>query len=366
MLRVEEAQALVLQNARPLSPHQVPLGPSTLGLVLAEDVASDLDMPPYDKAMMDGYAVRSADLGGEPVPLTVVEEILAGQTPHKEIGPGQTARIMTGAPVPAGADAVVMIERCRDLGGNRVQIEDRPQSGQNILLRGREMRHGEVVLKAGTRLRPQEYAVLASVGRTAVQVHPAPGVAIVPTGDELVDPDQVPGPGQIRNSNGSMLLAQVVRAGGRPRSLAIARDRPEHLRAQIAEGLNSDLLILSGGVAVGQRYLGPGVLADLGVQAIFHKVAMKPGKPVFFGVRPAPPVLVFGLPGNPVSALICFELLVRPALARLQGRADPGPCLVQARLEVDFTYRTDRPTYHPARLEGGVDGWRVRPVPWFG
>jgi len=226
------------------------------------------------------------------------------------------------------------------------------------------MRRGEVVLKVGARLRPQEFGLLAAVGRTKVSIHPAPQVAILATGDEIVDPDVTPGPGQIRNSNAMMLLAQTKRAGGVPRLLGIARDRVDHLRQLVSEGLKADVLILSGGVSAGERDLVPSVLTDLGVRAIFHKVAMKPGKPVFFGVRPGG--LVFGLPGNPVSSLVCFELFIRPALARLQGRPDPGPCLVQAKLQSDFAYRSDRSTYHPARLTPDNDGWKVTPVPWFG
>lgn len=367
MLSVTEAQQIVLGQVRPLSPVAVPLAPAALGLVLAEDVASDLDMPPYDKALMDGFAVRSADLQAGPAELTIVDEIMAGMTPRRPINAGQTARIMTGAPIPEGADAVVMVERCRLLDGNRVGIDEaRPE--QNVLRRGREMRRGEVVLTAGMRLRPQEIGLLASVGRTMAQVYPAPRVTVLPTGDEIVDPGEVPGPGQIRNSNGPMLLAQVQRAGAVPRSPGIARDRLDSLRALIVEGLRDDVLVLSGGVSAGKLDLVPGVLAELGVHALFHKVAMKPGKPVLFGVQErdaGPPRLVFGLPGNPVSALVCFELFVRPALRGLMGR-EPGPRLLDATLAEDYDYRTDRPTYHPARLEASAGGWQVRPVPWFG
>ena len=364
MLSVSQAQALVLEHARPLPSEAVPLAPDALGLVLAEDVASDLDMPPYDKALMDGYAVRSADLGEGQGTLTVIEEITAGHTPTRAVGAGQASRIMTGAPMPGRADAVVMVERTCALGDDRVRVEDRPSPGQNVLARGREMRRGDTVLAAGAVLRPQELGLLAAVGRTEARVHPAPRVAVLSTGDEVVEVTQVPGPGQIRNSNSPMLLAQARRAGGLPRYLGIARDRLDSLCPLVAEGLRSDILVLSGGVSAGKLDLVPGVLRELGVEAHFHKVEMKPGKPVFFGTRDA--TLVFGLPGNPVSALVCFELFVRPAVRRLGGRADLGPWLVQAVLTEDFAYRTDRPTYHPAWLDGGGQGWRVRPVPWFG
>jgi molybdopterin molybdotransferase len=272
---------------------------------------------------------------------------------------------MTGAPLPAGADAVVMVERTRPVEGGRVEVDDRPpQAGQNIMPRGREMRKGEVVLGTGVVLRPQEIGLLATVGRASVRVHPAARVAVLSTGDEVVEADQAPGPGQIRNGNGPMLCAQVARAGGQPRYLGIARDRLESLQPLTAEGLQADVLVLSGGVSAGVADLVPGVLRDAGVEAHFHKVEMKPGKPVFFGTTGR--ALVFGLPGNPVSALVCFELFVRPALRRLAGHKDPGPFWVSARLADDFPYRTDRPTYHPAWLEDGAEGWRVRAVPWFG
>lgn len=365
MIHVAEAQAIVQQHARPLFPETAPLTSATVGLVLAEDVASDIDMPPYDKALMDGFAVRSTDLQNGRAILTVVDEITAGQTPRFPIGRGQAARIMTGAPMPVGADVVVVVERTQGLEGNRVQVDDKPLTpGQNMLAQGREFRQGETVLPKGTVLRPQEFGILSSVGRSAVSVYPRPQAALLSTGDEVVDPSVTPGPGQIRNGNGPMLLAQVCRAGGLPRFLGIARDCRESLQPLVDEGLRSAILVLSGGVSAGKLDLVPGVLQELGVQAHFHKVAMKPGKPIFFGTRGN--TLVFGLPGNAVSALVCFELFVRPAVRRLLGHAEPGPHFVEAALAEDFAYRTDRPTYHPARLDRVENGWRVGPVPWFG
>jgi molybdopterin molybdotransferase len=320
-------------------------------------------MPPHDKALMDGYAVRSADRG----PLTVVEEITAGRTPTRPLETGQAARIMTGAPIPPGSDAVVPWERTKLLDDGRVQLEVQPvKPGANVMPLGREMRRGEVVVPRGGVLRPQEFGVLATVGRTSVLAHPAAEVAVLSTGDEVVNASQTPGPGQIRNGNGSMLLAQVVRAGGVPKLLGIARDNLDSLRPLVREGLRSPVLLLSGGVSAGKLDLVPGVLKDEGVVAHFHKVEMKPGKPVLFGTAEPGPRLVFGLPGNPVSALVCFELFVRPALRRLHGHQDAAPRTCEASLAEDFAYRTDRPTYHPARLELTPEGWRVRPVPWFG
>jgi molybdopterin molybdotransferase len=370
-LSVAEAQALVLHHVRPVPPEPMTLSSAALGLVLAADIVSDLDMPPYHKSLMDGYAVRCADLPRGQATLEVVEEITAGQVPHHALEAGQVSRIMTGAPVPAGADAVVMVERTRLREDGRVEIEDRPpHPGQNILPQAAEMRRGDTVLPAGTVLRPQEFGVLATVGRTTVSVYPPPRVAILSTGDELVEPAEAPRAGQIRNSNGTMLVAQVCRAGGVPRYLGIGRDDPSALRPLVCDGLKASVLLLSGGVSAGKLDLVPGVLREAGVAAHFHKVEMKPGKPVFFGTAPriggGEPTLVFGLPGNPVSVLVCFELFVRPALRRLRGHADPGPHFVSAVLDEDFAYRTDRPTYHPAYLEPVATGRAVRPVPWFG
>lgn len=363
MLRVDEAQTIILQQAQPLPAQAAPLTPESLGQVLAEDIVSDIDSPPYDKSMMDGYAIRSGDLPAH-ANLHVIEEVTAGRLPQKEVGPGQATRIMTGAPIPRGADAVIPVEKTRLLEADRVQIDAEAKPELNILRRAREMARGQVVLPAGTLLRPHCIGLMATVGRSSAKLFPRPVVAVLPTGDEIVEADQVPRPGQIRNGNGPMLLAQTARAGGLPRYLGIARDTVEHLRSLIGEGLNSPILVLSGGVSAGNLDLVPGVLQELGVQAHFHKVEMKPGKPMFFGKRDNS--LVFGLPGNPVSSLVCFELFVRPAIRRLMGHPEPEARFVPVPLAVDFRYTTDRPTYYPARLEAGPDGWQVRPGPWFG
>ncbi len=364
MISVSEAQRIVLENTPILPPQIAPVSSTTLGLVLAQDVASDLDMPPYDKAMMDGFAIRAENLASGKGEFDIVEEVMAGQTPTKTLGPGQATRIMTGAPIPDGADAVVMIERT-SIDKNRVRIEDTPPSvGQNVLRRGREMGQDEVVLKAGTRLRPQEFGLLASVGKTAVMVHPAPVVAILSTGDEVIEPYLKPGPGQIRNSNGPMLVGQVCRAGGVPRFLGIAKDNKDQLQSLVQEGLAANVLMLSGGVSAGKADFVPEVLEELGVEAKFHKVKMKPGKPVYFGTKDNK--VVFGLPGNPVSSMVCFELFVRPAIRKMENQDSHLPNIIRAILTDEFQYRSDRPTYYPAKL-GEEDGsFRVTMVPWFG
>jgi molybdopterin molybdotransferase len=365
MLSVAEAQTIVQEHARPLLPVKTPLNASAVGVVLAEDVPSDIDMPPFDKALMDGFAIRSEDVVGGQAVLTVIDEVTAGQTPSRAVSQGEGTRIMTGAPIPSGADAVVMVEKTKALSETQLEIADPSlKPGQNILQRAREMRKGETVLSSGTALRPQEFGLLASVGRTEVLAHPRPEVAVLCTGDELVEASQAPGPGQIRNGNGPMLVAQIQRAGGTPRFHGIARDREDELRQRIGEGLRSDILVLSGGVSAGKLDLVPGVLEKLEVQPLFHKVAMKPGKPVFFGTRGA--TLVFGLPGNPASSLVCFELFVRPAIRRLMGLRQADPCVAVAALGEDIHYKTDRATYYPTRLEWTPAGWKAWPLPWFG
>jgi molybdopterin molybdotransferase len=365
MLTISEAQAEVFARALPLPALKTVLTPACLGMVLAEAIVADLDSPPFTKSLMDGYAVRAADLGQVPIDLEVIEEITAGTTPKHVVGKLQAARIMTGAPLPQGADCVVAVEQTEADGPERVRItQSAVRSGQHVMDRGLEMRAGEIVLAAGCRIRPQEMGLLAAVGRTEAQLFNRPRVAILPTGDELVEAARKPGLGQIRNSNGPMLAAQVLRAGGTPLVQGIARDTVESLRELISVGLGADILLLSGGVSAGKLDLVPGVLQELGVQAHFHKVRIKPGKPLFFGTKGS--TLIFGLPGNPVSSLICFELFVRPAIARLMGDVQAQPATILARLKKEHRLKSDRPTYHPAVLTFEASGPVVDPGSWFG
>jgi len=363
MLEVEEALAKVLERTRAIPPVQTALGPAALGRVLSESVASDLDSPPFAKSLMDGYAVRSAD-AANPVTLAVIEEVAAGATPTRALGPGQATRVMTGAPVPTGADAVIPHEQT-ELTGDTVQLRRAVKAGEFVLGRGREMAAGEVVVPAGTVMTPTVIGLLAAVGRTVVVAHSAARLAVLVTGDELIEAPGVPGPGQIRNSNGPMLTAQATRAGAQARYLGIAGDERDGLRELIRAGLESaDLVVLSGGVSAGKYDFVPDVLRDLGVESHFHKIRMKPGKPLFYGTHDQTPV--FGLPGNPVSSFVGFELFVRPALRKLGGQAIPGPVFVPMPLAADFAANNDRPTYAPAWLEATPSGLRVRPAPWFG
>lgn len=364
MLEVAEALAAVLEHARPRRAEAVALSPVMLGRVLAADAVADRDSPPFDKSLRDGYAVRSADRAGNAV-LRVIEEVPAGALPTKAVAAGECTRLFTGAPIPDGADAVVMQEDTQ-LVGDRVRIADAGvKPGQWVFPRGREMRAGDVVLAAGTTLNAAAVGVLANLGAAEVPVVPWPRVAVLATGNELVGAAEQPGPGQIRNSNGPMLASLAVRAGAVVHDLGIARDTPGELRDRVEAGLErNDVLILAGGVSVGMFDLVPGVLKELGVTPHVHQVRMKPGKPMYFGTRGG--ALVFGLPGNPVSAFVCFELFVTPALRVLAGQADPGPRTATLPLAEAVSEVNDRPTYRPAVREPAAVGWAVRPLPWAG
>ncbi len=353
MTEVADAVRIVLGHARRLAPVPTPL--AALGRVLAEDLHADFDSPPFDKAMMDGFAVRSADGPGE---RRIVEEVPAGAVPTRPVGAGEATTIYTGAPVPAGADAVIPVEVCRRL-GDRVTVPA-AKPGVNVLPRATELKAGTVAVPAGTVMTPAGLGLCAAVGRVEALCVPPPRVAVLATGDELVDAPARPGPGQIRNSNGPMLVAQAARAGAVPYPLGIARDDRGHLAALVADGLSSaDVLLLAGGVSAGKLDLVPEVLAAAGVVAHFHKVRMKPGKPVFFGTRGD--TLVFGLPGNPGGAFVAFELFVKPALRALAGHATVDT-RIRLPLATDLVTTNDRPTFRPARLTPAG----VEPLPWFG
>jgi molybdopterin molybdotransferase len=367
MLTVEEALQQVLEHAAPLPASEVLLA-RALGLMLAEDIASDIDSPPHDKALVDGYAIRAADMAGGQAEFHVLEQITAGQVPEKIVGPGQATQIMTGAPMPAGADTVVMVEYSERRDEQTVLLVDgKVKPNQNIMRRAESLVAGTTVLYRGAMLRPIEIGVLAEVGRHRVLVQPRPTVACLATGNELVEVHQKPAAGMIRNSNGPMLSALVAAADAEPVELGIARDELADLTRLIRHGLESDVLLLSGGVSAGVLDLVPSVLAELGVREVFHKVNLKPGKPLWFGVYEHEDRrhLVFGLPGNPVSTLVCFHLFVRPALDRLANRKSSLK-MCRAQLACDYRQRGDRPTFHPAKLHELEIGTMVETVPWLG
>lgn len=374
MRTVAEAMALIVSCVQPRPPQLVSLLESH-GLTLSDDVVSDQDSPPFDKALVDGYALRTTDDGNGSRSFFVVEEITAGRMPQHAVGPGTASRVMTGAPMPEGADAVVPIERTAfDSATERVTIlsESVLRPGINVGKRGTAMQDGELVLRAGRLIRPQEIALLAELGRSWVSVHPRPSISLLSTGDELVGIEETPGPAQIRNSNQVMLATQTANLGAVPVIHGIARDHLDDLRHKIGRALQSDILCLTGGVSAGKLDLVPQVLKELGVREVFHKLQMRPGKPLWFGYLPPErtadnlPRWIFGLPGNPVSSMVCFELFVRAAVRRIRNLAPAEPVPVMAELEAEFVFSDPRPTYLPARLESQGTGWRVTPVDWKG
>ena len=373
MISVEEATELIAQHTADPRVAEVKLS-DALGRRLAEDVASDVDSPPHDKAMVDGYAIVAADLRGDRTELAIVEEVTAGSVPTRPIASGRATRIMTGAPLPEGADAVVMVERTELVTGSQqtpnVRItQPAIEVGKNIMRRGTSLQCGEVVLSTGCHVGPKEIGLLAEVGRADVAIFSPPAVAILATGDELVPAGEKPAAGQIRNSNSPMLTALATACRATVDDLGIARDDRDSLRRAISRGLQADVLVLSGGVSAGVLDLVPEMLVELKVEQIFHKVRLKPGKPLWFGVcqdGDSRGHLVFGLPGNPVSSFVCFALFVRPVLARLAGAQSPRSAWREATLSEPFEQRGDRPTYHPAVLRYRQGRAEVTPTAWRG
>jgi molybdopterin molybdotransferase len=319
MIPVEKALEAILDHVQRMGTEKMDLLHSP-GRVLAEPVVSGRDHPPWNSSAMDGYAVRHGELAQaspqRSVILEVIEEIAAGALPQKMVQPGQASRIMTGAPVPEGADAVIRVEDTRTE-GNRVHILQAIEAGENIRLRGEDIRAGNVVLVQSSEIGPAEVGLLASMGRSHVQVYQCPRVAILATGNELADLGEALSHNKIMNSNGYAVAAQVIEAGGVPVLLGVAKDTREELSARLTQGLSADLILISGGVSVGEYDFVKDVLDELGVTMAFWKVAMKPGEPLAFGMLQTKPV--FGLPGNPVSTMVTFEQFVRPVLRKMQG-----------------------------------------------
>lgn len=410
MLTVEEAGAIIKEWARPVPPCRVPLNEAS-GCSLAESVLADMDLPPFDKSLMDGYAVRASECATDgPTRLTIGEEITAGRTPTRPLAEGEAAAIMTGAPLPPGADAVVPHERTRIDEDGRVLIPGPVRPGECRLERGREMKRDQILFPEATRITPVMIGVLASVGVSAPRVTPRPRVTILPTGDELVPIAATPGPGQIRESNATMLAAMVDSDDGIPTIHPVARDDELSIDHAIAAALadRPDVLLLCGGVSAGKRDLVPAALERAGVQVLFHKVRLRPGKPLLFGVLEWPVALdapfdvrsvpstdwtgrrlddrewaeralgfepragrtlIFGLPGNPVSGVVNFRLFVSPALAVLRGYgAYFGEPPFKARLASPYRHRGDRPTCHPVKrrsLDENERYW-IEPIDWAG
>jgi molybdopterin molybdotransferase len=353
LISIAEARKRVLAAVRPLPSEDVSLE-AALGRVLAEEARSDGDLPPFDSSAMDGYAVVAGP-GGE---LPVVGESRAGRPAERPLSAGEAMRISTGAAVPAGADAVVPIERVEVLDG-RVRVPA-TEEGAHIRRAGEDVPAGHSVIAAGSVLDPAGVAVLAALGHATVTCGGVPRVTVLVTGDELVPPGEPLAPGQIRDSNAYGLAAQAVRAGARVVDRRIVRDDREATEAAFATALEeSDVVIGSGGVSVGPHDHVKPALAALGVEERFWGVRLKPGKPTWFGVRDRK--LVFGLPGNPVSAMITFHLFARPALRRLAG-ADPTSTRGRAVLDVPVPRSPGREQVIRCRLEARDDGWHVRPT----
>lgn len=336
--------------------------PVAAGRLIAEDISADRDYPPFARSARDGFAMRAADAPSE---LKIIGEVRAGQVFAGQVGAGEAVEIMTGAPMPEGADAVVMVEHAERLPrkqGDHLRIAGALKAGDNFSPKGVEARSGDVVLESGRRLGFAEIALLAMVGRECVQVFRKPRVAILPTGDEIVEMGERPESFQIRNSNAWSLAAQVERAGGSPEILPIARDNYESTRSMIERGLDADLLLLSGGVSAGKYDIVEKVLADLGARFFFTEVAIQPGKPLVFGaVRDRQ---FFGLPGNPASTMVTFEVFARAAVELLGGANEAPLPLPRARLTQPFRHKPGLTRFLPARLT--PDGAEVAPQAWHG
>jgi molybdopterin molybdotransferase len=356
--QARETVLTTVRAARPVPATEEITLEAVAGRVLAEDVAADRDVPAAARSVRDGYAVRAIDLPGE---LEVIGEVRAGERFAGVVGPGQAVEIMTGAPVPAGADAVVMIEHTsRENGRVRIGLSAEPR--QFINPRASEAAAHEVVLHAGKRLDYSDAAMLAAFGRTYVQVFRRPVAAIVATGDEIVEVREAPAEFQIRNSNVYSLAAQVTRAGGTPQILPVARDNPGHTLEIIERGLAADLLLVSGGVSAGKYDIVEPVLASLGAEFFFDRVLIQPGQPLVFGR--ARGRFFFGLPGNPSSTMVTFEIFARAALELLSGQEEISLHMPFARLTREFHCRAGITRFLPAHLS--ADGAEVAPVGWSG
>lgn len=349
----DQARECVIREVQPLgATEQVQLLDAD-GRILAEPVLADRDYPPFARSARDGFAVRSADLPGT---LRVTGEVRAGEVYQGSVGPGEAVEIMTGAPLPAGADQVIMVEHTRRE-GDRVVIDRPAKPGDNFNPQGVEAKRGAAVLDTGKRLGFAEIALLAMVGRQCVPVYRQPRVAILPTGDEIVEAGVEPKEFQIRNSNAWSLAAQVHRAGGIAEMLPIARDNYESTRELVERGLQSDLLLLSGGVSAGKYDIVERVLADLGAKFFFDRVLIQPGQPLVFGA--VNKKFFFGLPGNPASTMVTFEVFARAAVELLSGAGETPLPFLRARLSRDLRQKPGLTRFLPARLS--ADGASVAP-----
>ena len=356
MISFDEALKIVLNKIPPTGTETVSLLDS-MGRVLAEDVVSDINMPPFNRSAVDGYACQKADIQK---PLEIIETIKAGLFPTKKIDHGQCTRIMTGAPVPEGADCVIMVEETVEISQDVVRFTGE-MTRSNISPFAEDIREGERVITAGTRIAPQHIAILAAVGCVNPHVAIQPKVTVISTGDEIVEPHLKPGLSQIRNSNGYQLSAQVNKSGAVALYLGIAADNEEDTFRVITEALEqSDVVLLTGGVSMGTFDFVPDILEKAGIEILFRTIAVQPGKPTIFGLKRNK--RIFGLPGNPVSSFTIFEILVKPMLWKIMGVTEPVRNL-QLPLGVDYQRRrTDRMQWFPVQIRNG----RVYPLEFHG
>lgn len=348
---------------------------ASAGRVLAGAILADRDIPPFPRSTRDGYALQSADLSKVPAMLEVIGEIKAGEKLENipaRISRGQTASIMTGAPVPVGADAVVMVEYSSQQ-GKQVEITKQVVPGENIVPRGAEAKQGSPLIASGARLTDAAIALAASAGYSTLQVYKRPQVAVLTTGDEIVAIDATPGPTQIRNSNSYSLAVQVRQAGGDPELLPIAPDESRRLRELIEEGLNCDLLLMTGGVSMGRYDLVEQVLSEMQAEFFFTGAKIQPGRPVVFGkcnpsakAEEKQPTYFFGLPGNPVSTMVTFELFARPMLQALAGMSPRKLAFVHAKLKSEIKVKPGLKRFLPAMLSGELENSQVELVLWQG
>lgn len=369
MLPIERGLEIVMSAAKAkdradwMASESVPLS-AAAGRILREDVFSDADSPPFDKSIRDGFAVRFEDVAEIPAVLTVIGESRAGAAADVAVERGQSCEIMTGAPLPPGADSVVMVENTERVSPTSVRILKSSRENEGLLRRAAEARKGDKVLQAGCQIGLAGLGMLASTGKSAVMVSKKPRVAVIATGDELVEVKETPKSGQIRNSNSYTICAQAAEAGAEPVMLGIGRDNLEDLRTKIRRGLEYDVLIVSGGVSMGKYDLVENVFAEFGVEVLFDKIAMKPGKPTVFGHRGR--TYVFGLPGNPVSTIVSFHMFVRPLILFLLKAENTSPVMLEAKLEAPAKCDPERVALVPAlvRFDGGQ--YRIQTAPWKG
>jgi len=359
MIPYEEALELALRSVEPLGTVCLPLERAA-GSILAEDVRSETDLPPFDRAAMDGYAVRSSDLGAGGAELRLVGEVAAGAGPGRAVGPGECARVFTGAMVPEGADSVVMQEAAELPRPGVVRFRAPAAPGENVARRGEDVRAGQVVLERGRPVDAAAVALAAAAGCDRLEVVRRPAVSVLSTGSELVPAGSRARPPQTNDANGPALLARLRAAGFDASFLGIARDDPQELRAALERGLQSDCLVVTGGVSVGELDLVPGVLNELGVETVFSGVAIKPGKPTRFGARGR--TAVWGLPGNPVSALVVTELLVLPVLRKMAGVMSFRPRPLRGILAGGVRKKPGRRLFAPARAAQGASHLDVEPL----